>query len=100
MEAIFDIFYSLSTFPYVLSCALSCLRVTELLEDYTPNTYQQIARQIIEVKSHARALFRDQKVFWDSVLEGKVAQNTRHSATDEKLTESRPEFKIIRPGNL
>lgn len=100
MEAILNNFCSLSTFPVVVYCVLSCRRVTELLEDCTPNIYQQVARQIIEVESHARALFRDQKVLWDSVLEGKVAQKTGHSATDEKFTESRPEFKMIWPGNL
>lgn len=60
-DIILTIFYSLRTFPDVLSFALSCRRVTELLDDYTPSIYRPIAKQEIEHESHARALLRDQK---------------------------------------
>lgn len=48
-------------FQTFLSFALSCRRVNELLDDYTPSMYRQLGKQEIEFESHARALLRDQK---------------------------------------
>lgn len=70
-DIILNIFYSLSTFSDVLSFALSCRRVTELLDDYTPSVYEQIAQHDIEFDTHARALLRDQKGLKGPALEPK-----------------------------
>lgn len=67
-DVILEIFSSLSSFSDVFSFALSCQRVTRLLDHYAPRIYRQLAQLDIENDSHARALLRDQKGTGGSVL--------------------------------
>lgn len=92
-DVILHIFYSLSTFSDVLTFALSCRRVTKVLDDYTPSIYQRIARLDIALESHARALLRDQKGLEGPILEPKslrvqdVRQLMRNSRKAVKSSE-------------
>lgn len=85
-DIILNIFYSLSTF-------LSCRRLNELLDDYTPSIYRQIAHHGIEFESHARALVRDQNGLKGPKLEPnslrvqdirRLMVNTRRAAKSSK----------------
>lgn len=60
-DIILEIFSSLSSFSDVFSFALSCQRMTRLLNHYASTVYRQLAQLDIENDAHARALLRDQK---------------------------------------
>lgn len=60
-DIILQIFSSLGSFSDVFSLALSCQRMTRLLNHYAPTIYRRLAQLDIENDAHARALLRDQK---------------------------------------
>lgn len=79
-HVILKIFSSLSSFSDIFSFALSCQRMTRLLNHYAPTVYRQLAQLDIENDAHARALLRDQKGTGGSVLSPNLlsVQDVRH----------------------
>lgn len=58
-DVILKLLSSLSSFFDVFSFALSCQRMTRLLNHHAPRVYRQLAQLDIENDAHARALLRD-----------------------------------------